>query len=372
MIETKMLYDAFYNLGLDFYIGTSDASLKGFENCVLSGHSLCGQLNNKNEPRKQNRNIRNITAPNAESAISIAVGYNIATNKCPVVYVSSTCAGSIVDLLNSTINENVLSFPMLILISVNDSSTRKMFEALNKKYFYIENVTNIAFVEEAYQYSIKENKPVTLLVNANILSCVNDGERKKTASLNKYDALKYILSLLDEKDFLLASHGDIAKEIYNIRKKNGQTHNNDLLLSNSHEQITSIAYGLALNSTKNIWCIDSDSTLLYNLGGTANVLLNTQRNMKYILIDDESQFSSDGQNAHLHLMDIKKMLKSMGVKNTMEAYTYEDIKIGMLRLAREKSALIIKVSRDKPLKIVQNDYDAKKNFEEFKGKFQKT
>jgi phosphonopyruvate decarboxylase len=247
-----------------------------------------------------------------------------------------------------------------------------MFEALNKKYFYIENVTNIAFVEEAYQYSIKENKPVTLLVNANILSCVNDGERKKTASLNKYDALKYILSLLDEKDFLLASHGDIAKEIYNIRKKNGQTHNNDLLLSNSHEQITSIAYGLALNSTKNIWCIDSDSTLLYNLGGTANVLLNTQRNMKYILIDDESQFSSDGQNAHLHLMDIKKMLKSMGVKNTMEAYTYEDIKIGMLRLAREKSALIIKVSRDKPLKIVQNDYDAKKNFEEFKGKFQKT
>ena len=43
------------------------------------------------------------------------------------------------------------------------------------------------------------------------------------------------------------------------------------------------------------------------------------------------------------------MLKSMGFKNIIEAYTIEDMKVGMLRLAKEKSAMIIKVSPDKPI-----------------------
>ena len=37
----------------------------------------------------------------------------------------------------------------------------------------------------------------------------------------------------------------------------------------------------------------------------------------------------------------------MGMKNTVEAHTYEDIKLGMLRIAKEKSVLIVKVYDNK-------------------------
>ena len=366
MINAKDFYDVFYDLGIEFYTGIPDRKLASFCSYIASSQtSFYTSKNSKNAFKKSV--IQNIPVASEDNAISVATGYHLATGKCPVVYMPNSGLWTSLNPLYTLADKNIFSIPLMVLIvldgDITNPYTRRNVELTESfvkkaKYNYCKISIDCDYENEIiklYNKTIATSSPSFILVESNTLDNNVKYVDKKFSSLSKHDVLKYVLSQLNDDDIIVSSSGNISSEIYNIRETQKQSHKNDLLINGAHGQASSVAYGIAINSPKNVYCIEGDGSFLRDLGGLTTAVQNTQRNLKYILIDDGSYSTAGGQNTPIQCLDIKKMLKSMGMKSTIEAHTFDDIKVGMLRLAREKSVLIIKV------------YDNKKFDKEFYG-----
>lgn len=358
MINAKEFYDVFYDLGIEFYTGVPDKKLVNFINGITASQSsYYTSKENKNSYKKSN--IQHVPAAREDNAISIATGYFLATNECPVVYMPNSGLWTSLNPLYTLADKNVLSVPMLIIIAL-DKNTKNPYSKRNAeltenfikkaKYDFCTITDGCDFttlLTDLYKKTLEKSAPSFVLIDENVLSNDVKFVDKKFSSLSKDEVLDYILNFLTEEDIVVTSSGNISNIVYNIRENKKQKHSNDFYIAGAHGQASSVSYGLALNTPKNVYCIDGDGSFLRDLGGLTTAVQNTQRNLKYILIDDGSYSSTGGQSTPIRCLDTKKMLKSMGMKNTIEAHTFEDIKLGMLRLAKEKSVLIVKVYDNK-------------------------
>lgn len=358
MINAKEFYDVFYDLGIEFYTGIPDKKLVNFINGInASQSSYYASKNDKNTYKKSN--VQHVPAAREDNAISIATGYHLATNGCPVVYMPNSGLWTSLNPLYTLVDKDVLSIPMLVVIAL-DGDKQNPYKKRNveltenfvkkAKYDYCTITKDCDFenlIKDLYAKTIEKSSPSFILIEEDAISNNIKYVDRKFSSLSKHEVLDYILSFIEEDDIIVSSSGNVSNEIYNIRESKKQSGKSDLYIVGAHGQASSVAYGLAINTTKNIYCIDGDGSFLRDLGGLTTAVQNTQRNLKYILIDDGSYSATGGQITPLRCLDTKKMLKSMGMKNTIEAHTFEDIKLGMLRLAREKSVLIVKVYDNK-------------------------
>jgi len=358
MINAKEFYDVFYDLGIEFYTGVPDKKLARF--CANIDNSQASFYSSKNNSTMYKKStIQHVPAASEDNAISIATGHYLATGKCPVVYMPNSGLWTSLNPLYTLADKNIFSIPMMVLI-VLDSDNKNLYTKRNieltenfvkkAKYNYCKISSDTNFEEEIvnlYNKTMETSSPSFILVESETLDYSVKYVDKKFSSLSKHDVLEYILSFIGKDDIIVASSGNISNEIYNIREEKKQSHKNDLLINGAHGQASSVAYGIAISSPRNVYCIDGDGSFLRDLGGLTTAVQNTQRNLKYILIDDGSYSTTGGQKTPLQCLDTKKMLKSMGMKNTVEAHTYEDIKLGMLRIAKEKSVLIVKVYDNK-------------------------
>ena len=357
-MTTKELYEIFYNLGIDFYTGVPDKKLAGFLESASESQSTPFFTKDKQSTYRKN-NIQVVPAACEANAVSIAAGYYIATGNCPVVYMSNTGFWSSIGSLFHLADSDAFATPMLVTMVLDKEKqgaynkknallTKTVIEDAHYPYCHLTTTSDFkAEIAHAIEMANEFKKPCFVLINEDALQRDHKYVDKKFSSLAKQDVIKYITSVLADTDFVVSSAGNISHEIYAAREANGQSHSNDLLVNGAFGQASSVAYGIALNTNKNVYCIDGDGAFLRDLGGLTTAVQNTQRNLKYILIDDGSYSTSGGTKTPIQCLDTKKMLKSMGMKNTIEAYSIEDIKVGMLRLAKEKSVLIVKVYDNK-------------------------
>jgi hypothetical protein len=185
-----------------------------------------------------------------------------------------------------------------------------------------------------------------------------------TMKLNESEIIKYILSFITPKDILLVSENLISDYIFNYYKKENISGENTLFFNNSQGQLSPLACEISKNTDKKIYCIDTLSNFYANTGGVLMAMEKSDRNFKYIIIDD-TEFKPTNCLSPIVSLNIKKVFKAIGIKNIIESYSYEDVQIGMLRLAKEKAVVVIKVSPDLRSKIYSNNKDFKNNTKEF-------
>ena len=125
----------------------------------------------------------------------------------------------------------------------------------------------------------------------------------------------------------------------------------------------SIALGLSQNTTKKIYCIDSLSNFYANAGGVLMGIEKSDRNFKYIIIDD-TELNQNDKRTPINSINIKKIFKAIGIKNIIDGYSASDIQIGMLRLEKEKAILIVRTSPDLFAEIKPEEVDFENNFKE--------
>ena len=87
-LKSKDIYKYFLKNDIDFYTGVPDSLLKDYLTYI---------------DKKGN----NIVTANEGLAVSFAVGYNLATNKIPCVYLQNSGLGNIINPLISLTNEKV-------------------------------------------------------------------------------------------------------------------------------------------------------------------------------------------------------------------------------------------------------------------------
>ena len=342
MINTKNFYNTLVSNNFDFFTGVPDSLLKEFCLCI-------NDLSNKNH----------IITANEGNAVAIASGYNITTSKYGVVYMQNSGLGNIINPLLSLTDEKVYKIPMLFIIgyrgepNVKDEPqhikqgelTLPLLDTLGVKYLILSQDYQKQ-VKFCHDYIKQTNKSIALVVKKDSFSKYNkefDSNNKNL--LSREEALSTIIDNLEQNDFIVSTTGKTSREIFEIREKTNSNHSNDFLTVGSMGHTSSLAFGISLNTDKNIFCIDGDGSFIMHMGGIAVAIQNAKDNFKYILINNGCHESVGGEPTISYNLDIEKILLGFGFKKVYIVDNKKDL-ISAIEYQKKNSkfAIVINVN----------------------------
>jgi len=342
MVNTKEFYDYLLYKGIDLFAGVPDSLLKNICACI-----------------KQNcHENKNIITANEGNAVAIACGYHISTGKYGMVYMQNSGQGNAVNPLLSLADEDVYKIPVLLMIGwrgepdTKDEPQHKkqgkvtlsLLETMGIKYTVLDDDYK-RHIDYCFDYMNNYSKPIALIVKKGIFSEYRAEKMNDKYTITREDALKTVIDILEDDDFIVSTTGKTSREIYEIREAINQGHSNDFLTVGSMGHTASIALGISLGTEKNIYCIDGDGSFLMHMGSLGIAAKYASGNFKYILINNGAHESVGGQPTIAFDIDIENILKSLGFKNVYKAVNIEEIKSSMKYLQNENLSAIIIYTR---------------------------
>ena len=339
MIDTFEFYNYLVNNSIDFFAGVPDSLLKDLCACI--------KVNALKE--------KNIITANEGNAVAMAAGYYLSTGRIGCIYMQNSGEGNIINPMLSLLDEDVYAIPVLLIIGwrgepgIHDEPqhikqgkvTLSLLEVMGIKYKiltqnYKKDLQNVI------EYMKKESKPYALIIQKGLFKPYHIDIEESSYFLSREDALKEILSNLNEIDIIVSTTGKTSREIYEIRESNYQDHSNDFLTVGSMGHTASIAYGIAVGTNRNVWCIDGDGSFIMHMGSIGVIGSNIPANYKYILNDNNAHESVGGQPTCSKFLDIPSIIRACGFKEVIVAESNEEIKKGIERMRiKESIAMII-------------------------------
>lgn len=184
--------------------------------------------------------------------------------------------------------------------------------------------------------------PVALVVRKGAFAPYTFTAEDNGAPMGREEALEVVLDGLGDDDFVVSTTGKTSREIFEIRERRGQGHANDFLTVGGMGHTSSIAFGMAIGTDRNVWCIDGDGSFLMHMGAFPVIAQNAPPNFKYILNNNGAHDSVGGQPTVGQKIDVPAILRASGFEQVFNASTPEDILLGMEVLASSaKTALVI-------------------------------
>jgi len=302
----------------DFFTGVPDSLLK----------PLCDWLQSEygDQPKKH------ITAANEGNAVAIAAGYHLATGKVPVVYLQNSGIGNIANPVASLTSEKVYGLPMLFVVgwrgepgvadepqhAFQGEITIQQLEAMGiATHILDKNSTEEEFAKKMLEFEalFAQGKSAAFVVRKGALSFSGDAPPKpkiQGAEMLREDILKHIVKVAKD-DITVATTGKAARELFEIRKQNGQTHERDFLTVGSMGHCSSIALGIALhNPNKRVWIIDGDGSALMHMGAMATIGAAAPKNLIHIIINNASHESVGDMPTIAGNIDFDKIAINLG------------------------------------------------------------
>lgn len=339
MVNTKEFYDYLVNKQLDFFAGVPDSVLKNFCACI-----------------KENSDYQhNIITANEGSAIALASGYHISSGKYGVVYMQNSGIGNAINPLLSLADEEVYSIPMLLIVGwrgepgIKDEPQHKKQGKITIELFETMGIETVILNEDykkqidyCCEYIKKYNKPIALVVKKGMFTDYPMENPISPYEMKREVALETIIEALGKDDFIVSTTGKTSREVFEIRERRNEEHSNDFLTVGSMGHTSSIALGMSIGSSKNIYCIDGDGSFIMHMGNFGIIPSIAKENFKYILINNGAHESVGGQPTVGFDIDVKSILLALGFKDVYTATTTEEI-ISGLKQMKDKSlqALIV-------------------------------
>lgn len=338
MIDTQKFYDYLLANQLDFFAGVPDSLLKNLCACIT-----------KNSPAKNN-----IITANEGNAVAMCAGYHVSTGKYGVVYMQNSGEGNAVNPLMSLTDPDVYSIPLLMIIGwrgepgVHDEPqhvkqgkvTLPLLEAMGIKYEILGDDFEKQ-VGDAIKCMKEHHEPYALVIRKGLFSSYSFVPETSSYKISREDALKEILSDLTDEDFVVSTTGKTSREIFEIREARKQGHSNDFLTVGSMGHTASIAYGMALGTNKNVWCIDGDGSFIMHMGGLGVIASKMLPNFKYILNVNNAHESVGGQPTCSSSLNIPEILKGLGFKDVVVAEDQSQIKAGIAKLRKSSGCALV-------------------------------
>ena len=340
MVDTVGFYNYLIKHNLDFFTGVPDSLLKEFCACI----------------RDKSDNKHNILAANEGNAVGLAAGYHLSTGKLGVVYMQNSGEGNAVNPLLSLADPKVYSIPMLLIIGwrgepgVHDEPqhvkqgevTLKLLDSMNIPYRILSEEYELD-LNDLISIAHNEYRPVALIVRKGMFSKYSSVNKTKSemGELLREEALETILESID-CDPVVSTTGKESREIFEIRERKHQGHEHDFLTVGSMGHTSSIALGVSIGTTKNVWCLDGDGSFIMHMGSLAIAGQSAGDNFKYIINNNAAHESVGGQPTVSDKIDIKSILIACGFSKTFEARTKEEIKKTIFEMKKiGKCALIL-------------------------------
>lgn len=370
MISPEFFYNLLDNREISFFTGVPDSLLKSF----------CAYVTDHKSSKD------NIIAANEGNAVGIAAGYYSATGKIPLVYLQNSGEGNVVNPILSMADKELYSIPMLLLIGwrgepgVSDEPqhikqgrvTLSILDSMEIKYEILENTAEnvISQIERVSDYLRKHKEPFALIVKKNTFEEYKLQNKIKDKYLNKReDAIKHIISCADTDSLFISTTGMISRELYELREMNNQTHHTDLLVVGAMGHASSIALGAALNTPKQIYCLDGDGAVLMHMGALSVIGSIKPKNLCHIVLNNGAHDSVGGQPTVAFNVDLCQIAKSCNYEYIEKVDTLEKIKPALENAKNKCSFIEIMVSKGNRSDLGRPKQKPCDNLYEFMKKF---
>ena len=315
--------------GVEFFTGVPDSLLKEF--CLCIDDSIVGD--------------KHIIAANEGNAVALAAGYYLAQKSIPLVYMQNSGLGNAINPLLSLCDSDVYSIPLLVLVGwrgepgVKDEPQHtkqgkvqlELLKALDIPYKIIsQNDNQFAMqISNVVEIAKTENRPVVLLIKKGTFEkYTTEIEKSPIQCMKREEALEIILRNLDDNAIVVSTTGKTSREIFEIREKNGQSHEKDFLTVGSMGHCSAIALGIALaKPLRQVVCIDGDGAMLMHLGSLTSIATLKPKNFRHILMNNEVHESVGGQKTAAKELDMTAIVNSLGSSKIFSAETSADLEL---------------------------------------------
>lgn len=290
------LFEMMNRLNVDLYTGVPDSLL----------HSVCEYLRERCDPNNH------IVAANEGGAVAIAAGHYLATGHPALVYMQNSGMGNAVNPICSLLSDRVYAVPALFLIGwrgepgVKDEPqhtfqgeiTLSMLECLGMEYTVIDSSTDASIFEDVYlqcKSAFAKGLPYTIVVKKGALSYRTEDVPNNQYPLTREGVLEVIASQDFGRCVFVCTTGKLSRELFEIRERNQQSHEQDFLTVGSMGHSLMIALGIARSRPElKVFCLDGDGAMLMHMGATAIVGELKPKNLYHILINNGAHESVGG------------------------------------------------------------------------------
>lgn len=274
-------------------------------------------------------NVDNFITANEGSALSMAMGYNLSTNKTAVVYMQNSGLGNIINPYSSLLNEDIYNIPFLLIVGwrgepgIKDEpqhlfqgkKTLEQLKLLNIKYSILDSKTDIDKVIEIARKENSINKPYSFVVKKDFFQKDERVFPERNINMSRKEALKKIVSLIKKDSLLISTTGKLSRELYEYRF-NENERKEDLYLVGGMGHAFSVAFSVAYQlPNKEIYCLDGDGSFIMHMG---SIGLNSQyplKNFTHIVFNNSSHESVGGQQNYFDKIDVENLTTSLGYKS---------------------------------------------------------
>jgi phosphonopyruvate decarboxylase len=335
MIDPFEFLDCLKLNGINFITGVPDSLLKDFNSAVIETFS------GKNH----------IISANEGNAVALAAGHYISTGSIPLVYMQNSGLGNAVNPLVSLVDKHVYQIPMLLMIGwrgepgTNDEPqhhtqgniTEEILKILQIPIFKINSLSDFKVILPSTLALIKASPgPVALLVSKDTFESAGAVQEVESSKLISRElAIETILDSLPLSSLIISTTGMISREVFELREKNLQTHDNDFLTVGSMGHASSIALTIAQN-TKNhhVICLDGDGSLLMHMGSLGIIGQSNVTNLIHIVLNNGAHDSVGGQPTVALSINLKLISKSCGYSNSLSVDSIEQLKSELASLIK--------------------------------------
>tara|TARA_B100000029_G_C17479807_1_gene925124 strand:+ start:216 stop:1319 length:1104 start_codon:yes stop_codon:yes gene_type:complete len=324
MITVKELLNILNKNKINFFTGVPDSVLKG----------LSKSINNLSK-------YNHVVAVNEGSAVSLGVGYYLSTKKIPCIYLQNSGLGNALNPLISIAHKKVYSIPLLLMIGwrgapglkdepqhmVKGKITTHLLKLLDIEYCILRKKRDLFKLNKLIKKSYKSKKTIACLLEKNTLISEKKIIIKKNDKLPlRKDFILQFLKMIPKKSKIISTTGYTSRELMQIRKEKKLSRGEDFYMVGGMGHASMVAMGYAINSRKQIFCLDGDGSALMHFGSLRTIGHFGNSNLKHVLLNNNLHESVGGQTTTAWGIDFKKIVKSLGYKNYFQILRLHEIK----------------------------------------------
>ena len=366
MILVENLINVLKEKKIDFYTGVPDSILKIF----------CSHI--ENFPKK-----KHIISTSEGSATSIGIGYYLSTKKIPCIYLQNSGLSNAINPLISIASKEVYSIPLLLMIGwrgapkkpdepqhlAKGKITPKLLKLLKINYCILNKEKDLNKLKNIIKKANQNKRVVACLIKKGTLYTKKKIKKNlNTKFILRSDFIKIFIKLIPKKSKLISTTGYTSRELMEIRSRNKISNGKDFYMVGGMGHSSSVALGYALNSKKNIFCLDGDGAILMHLGSMRTIGYLKNENLKHIVLNNNSHESVGGQTTTASGIDFKKLSKSLGYRHYLIINSKKNLKSKIKNFIKKKGPSLLEV------KINSGSLDnlsRPKNLVKIKNKFMK-
>lgn len=308
---------------INFFSGVPDSILKEL--------SIYLNLKNKNN---------HILSANEGTAVSLGMGYHLATKKLACIYMQNSGLGNAINPLISMAHKKVYSIPMVLLIGwrgspnskdepqhmIKGQITRNLLKLLGIKFVIVNNKKDLKKLDLLIKFSKKNNQPIAGLFKKD---CFKKSDLRirnfNKNKINRQDFIKKFLKTIPKNSKVISTTGFTSRELFQIRNSLNIKSSKDFYMIGGMGHASSVSLGVSLFTKKNIYCLDGDGSLLMHMGSLKTIGDYGKKNIKHILFNNNCHESVGNQETSVDKINFKTLLKSLGYKNYIQLKNENEI-----------------------------------------------